>query len=142
MRQEFKDGTAAIDRGLDLIKQGVKMIAIDNARYDSGATIPMAHTPRDFSEDAAALAELRRLTRPAKEFLEHHLNNTINTVGLYCELGMTQKARECVWQLADILEQIGEVGHGHGAGVEAAGAAAVHEAVEGQARREDLAAGA
>ena len=168
MREEDKAAVEGMEEGFALIKKAMKALAEDNAKYDPLVTMPVAHIRRDFSGAALAISELRRLRPVAKAFLEHHINNTINTVGLYCELNMPTKARECAWQLADILEQImeperctcdyasdygsnrctyherlsKEADHGYGADVKAEDPAALHPLAGGQAGGEDVAAGA
>ena len=97
-----------MDQGLRMMGDALKALGEENAKYDPLAGMPLAHTPRDFRGEELAIAELRRLSAEAKGFLAHHIKNTLASVNLYCEMGMTQKAKEAVWQLDDVVEQIVE----------------------------------
>jgi hypothetical protein len=61
---------------------------------------------RDFSEDKKAIAELRSLSREAKEFLNHHIRNAVTGVVNYCNLERCEEAKLAALQLVAVLEAI------------------------------------
>ena len=71
-------------------------------------THPDARQPRrrmrDFSGDEKAIAELRRLSPAAKQFLNHHVRNVLSGVISYCCLEKPTEAQEAAMQLIDLLE--------------------------------------
>lgn len=68
--------------------------------------VPLPHTPRDFRGDDVAISELRGLTKAGKEFLCHHIRNSLNNANLCIEAGYYRDAQASIWQLNDVLQQI------------------------------------
>lgn len=66
----------------------------------------MNKTQRDYRGQEREILELRGLSKEAKGFLFHHINNTLTAIIGHCELGDVRSAKQAAWQLHDIIQVI------------------------------------
>lgn len=61
----------------------------------------------NYKGQEAAIVELSALSREAKEFLNHHIGNALNTVIIGIEVGNEKMAEEAAWHIVDDLHLAG-----------------------------------
>ncbi len=83
------------------------LAALDEQRREAGfgEKIIRRHR-RDFAGDESAIMELRGLSPKAKEFLNHHVRNTLAGVITYCVQEKYEETQSVAMQLVDVLEMI------------------------------------
>ncbi|MBI5075593.1 MAG: hypothetical protein HZB62_10580 [Nitrospirae bacterium] len=61
----------------------------------------------DYKGQDKAIAELSALSREAKEFLNHHIGNSLNIVIVGIEVDNKEMATDAAWHIIDDLHMAG-----------------------------------
>jgi len=96
---------AVMDEALTMLDGA--LAALDEQRREAGFGEKIIRRQRrDFAGDEAAIMELRALSPKAKEFLNHHIRNTLAGVITYCVQEKHEETQQVAMQLIDVLEMI------------------------------------